>query len=183
MFLNSEPFPKPEPSPEPENPDEQETTTIIIKWGDTLSQLALDYNTTVEELVRLNNIENPNLIYAGNTLIVPINGSSQEGTSNETIYIVKRGDTLSQIALEFGTTVNAIAARNNIRNVNLIYTGQVLTIPSQSSGNNGYITYKIKYGDTLWSISRRYGVSIAYLVRLNRIQNPNLIYAGNTLLI
>ena len=181
MFLNVEPTPKPEPSPEP-TPEPQEYTTIIIQWGDTLSQLALDYNTTVEELVRLNNIANPNLIYAGNTLIVPISGGSSEGTSDETIYIVKRGDTLSQIAMDFGTTVNAIAVRNNIKNVNLIYPGQVLIIPS-SNGNRNYITYKIKWGDTLWSISRRYGVSIAYLVRLNRIQNPNLIYAGNNLLI
>ena len=179
MFLSSEPTPKPEPGPSPEPMD---TITIIIKWGDTLSQLALDYDTTVEELVELNNIENPNLIYAGDTLLVPANGSSQGGTSDETIYIVKKGDTLSQIALDFGTTVNAIARRNNIKNVNLIYPGQVLIIPS-SSGNTNYIIYKIQYGDTLWSISRRYGVSIAYLVRLNRIPNPNLIYAGNTLLI
>lgn len=183
MFLNQEPTPKPEPSPGPEpTPEPENYTTIIIKWGDTLSQLALDYNTTVEELVRLNNIANPNLIYAGNTLIVPINGEQSEGTSDETIYVVKRGDTLSQIAMDFGTTVNAIAVRNNIKNVNLIYPGQILIIPS-NSGNKNYITYKIRWGDTLWSISRRYGVSIAYLVRLNRIQNPNLIYAGDNLLI
>ena len=179
MFLNDVPTPDPGPSPEP---DPDEYTTIIIQWGDTLSQLAIEYNTTVEELVRLNDIVNPNLIYAGAPLIVPLSGGSSEGTSDETIYIVKRGDTLSKIALEFGTTVNAIAVRNNIKNVNLIYPGQVLVIPS-NSGSSGYITYKIQWGDTLWSISRRYGVSIAYLVRLNRIQNPNLIYAGNTLLI
>ena len=183
MFLNSDPLPKPEPTPKPENPDEPNTTTIIIKWGDTLSQLALEYNTTVEVLAQLNNIENPNLIYAGNTLIVPIGGDNLGGgTSDETIYIVKRGDTLSQIAMDFGTTVNAIAVRNNIANVNLIYTGQVLIIPSRSVNTN-YITYKIKRGDTLWSISRRYGVSIAYLVKLNRIKNPNLIYAGSNILI
>lgn len=179
MFVNSEPTPKPEPGP---TPKPTETTTIIIQWGDTLSQLAIDYNTTVEELVSLNNIENPNLIYAGDTLIVPINGGSSSEGSDETIYIVKSGDTLSQIALDFGTTVNAIAIRNDIVNVNLIYPGQVLIIPV-SNGNTNYITYKIQWGDSLWSISRRYGVSIAYLVRLNRIQNPNLIYAGNTLII
>ena len=183
MFVNSEPTPKPEPGP---TPKPTETTTIVIQWGDTLSQLAIDYNTTVEELVNLNNIENPNLIYAGNTLIVPVNGGSSPEGSDEKIYIVKSGDTLSQIALNFGTTVNAIAERNNIINVNLIYPGQILIIPVNSQNinqNTNYITYKIQWGDTLWSISRRYGVSIAYLVRLNRIQNPNLIYAGNYLLI
>ena len=184
MFLSGvTPKPKPEPEPTP-TPLPENTTTIIIQWGDTLSQLAIDYNTTGETVVELNNISNPNLIYAGDTLIVPNNGDiddeSGEGTSDETIYIVQRGDTLSQIALDFGTTVQAIAIRNNIQNVNLIYTGQVLIIPTYS-GNTNYITYKIQYGDTLWSISRRYGVSIAQLVRLNRIANPNLIYAGNTI--
>ena len=185
MFLDSvTPIPKPEPKPEPE-PVNPKYTTIIIQWGDTLSQLALDYNTTVEELASLNGIENPNLIYAGATLIVPNNGDIEDetegSTSDETIYVVKRGDTLSQIALSFGTTVQAIAIRNNIKNVNLIYIGQVLIIPLSSANNVNYITYKIQYGDTLWSISRRYGVSIAQIVRLNRIANPNLIYAGDTI--
>ena len=183
MFINYEPTQKPEPTPKPEP---TETKTIVIQWGDTLSQLAIDYNTTVEELVILNNIENPNLIYAGNTLIVPVAGGSSPEESDKTIYVVRSGDTLSQIALDFGTTVNAIAIRNNISNVNLIYPGQILIIPTNNQNinqNTNYITYKIQWGDTLWSISRRYGVSIAYLVRLNRIQNPNIIYAGNTLLI
>ena len=187
MFLSSGNKPVPSPD-EPDEPDVPSTgtTTIIIQWGDTLSGLALEYNTTVEELVRLNNIANPNLIYAGNTLIVPINGGDSEesgSTSDETIYIVKRGDTLSQIALNFGTTVSAIAQRNNIRNVNLIYVGQRLIIPSNSVSTNGKIVYKIKWGDTLWGISRRYGVPIATIVMQNRIQNPNLIYAGDTLII
>ena len=80
-----------------------------------MSQIALDYNTTVRRLVELNNIENENLIYAGETLVVPITNSNIEN-----IYIVKRGDTLSQIALNFNTTVSAIANLNKITNVNLI---------------------------------------------------------------
>jgi len=179
IFLNSssEPIPEPEPTPTPEpEPEPEGTSTITIKWGDTLSELAIKYNTTVARLVELNNISNPNLIYAGNTLIVP-GKSEQDSTSDEEIYIVKYGDTLSKIAREYNTTVNAIATANNIRNVNLIYVGQRLVIPT-----NRYNTvYQVRWGDTLWGISRRYGVSIATIVRLNRIQNPNLIYAGQTL--
>ena len=186
MFLNGiSPIPKPEPGPEPEPiPKPENTTTIIIRWGDTLSQLALDYNTTVATLVELNNIENPNLIYAGNTLIVPTSeyiDDEQGSTSDKVIYIVKKGDTLSQIALSFGTTVSAIAIENNIVNVNLIYIGQRLVIPINSGYTPNYTMYKIRRGDTLWSISRRYGVSIAQIVRLNRIPNPNLIYAGDVI--
>lgn len=173
--------------PLPENtskPVAGETTTIVIRRGDTLSKLAIEYNTTVARLVELNNIQNPNLIYAGATLVVPsgetIQDSDGNSTSGQTIYIVQRGDTLNQIAANFGTTAIAIAKENNIRNINLIYVGQRLIIPTNRYDLNHTI-YKIQYGDTLWSISRKYGVSIATIVRLNRIQNPNLIYAGETI--
>lgn len=173
--------------PLPENitpPTAGEATTIIVQRGDTLSRLALRYNTTVARLVELNNIANPNLIYAGQTLIVPsgetIEESDGNSTSGQIIYIVKAGDTLNKIAAEFGTTAIAIARENNIRNINLIYVGQRLVIPTNRN-DLGHTLYKVRWGDTLWSISRRYGVPIATIVRLNRIQNPNLIYAGETL--
>ena len=160
------------------------TTTITIQRGQTLSGIALEYNTTVQILVELNNIANPNLIYAGSTLIVPSGETSIDtdgnSASGQTIYVVQRGDTLNKIATEFGTTARAIAVENNIRNINLIYVGQRLIIPTNRYDLN-HTLYKIQWGDTLWSISRRYGVPIATIVRLNRIQNPNLIYAGSTI--
>ena len=160
------------------------TTTITIQRGQTLSGIALEYNTTVQILVELNNIANPNLIYAGSTLIVPSGetpiDTDGNSTSGQTIYVVQRGDTLNKISAEFGTTARAIAVENNIRNINLIYVGQRLIIPTNRYDLN-HTLYKIQWGDTLWSISRRYGVPIATIVRLNRIQNPNLIYAGSTI--
>ena len=160
------------------------TTTITIQRGQTLSGIALEYNTTVQILVELNNIANPNLIYAGSTLIVPSGetpiDTDGNSTSGQTIYVVQRGDTLNKIATEFGTTARAIAVENNIRNINLIYVGQRLIIPTNRYDLN-HTLYKIQWGDTLWSISRRYGVPIATIVRLNRIKNPNLIYAGSTI--
>lgn len=160
------------------------TTTITIQRGQTLSGIALEYNTTVQILVELNNIANPNLIYAGSTLIVPSGetpiDTDGNSTSGQTIYVVQRGDTLNKIATEFGTTARSIAVENNIRNINLIYVGQRLIIPTNRYDLN-HTLYKIQWGDTLWSISRRYGVPIATIVRLNRIQNPNLIYAGSTI--
>ncbi len=180
IFLSdaTKPIPTPDPTPEP-SPEPEGTTTIIIRWGDTLSELAIKYNTTVARLVELNNIANPNLIYAGATLIVP-SSTSGGSTSDEEIYIVKYGDTLNKIAKEYNTTVNAIARINNIKNVNLIYVGQRLVIPVNKYDTN-HILYQVRRGDTLWSLSRRYGVSIATIVRLNRIQNPNLIYVGQKL--
>lgn len=175
---------KPEKPEEPENPEEPEkpnkpetpknTKTITIKRGDTLSCLAKKYNTTVEELVKLNNIKNPNLIYAGAKLIIPV--SEQDSTTTQ-IYTVQKGDTLYKIAKNFNTTVTQIAEDNNIRNVNLIYPNQNLKITNNSLCHDcGHIIYTVKRGDSLWSISRRNNTTIANIVMLNRIKNPNLIY-------
>ena len=178
----------------PENGDEkwnssseeqdENLTQIYIKRGDTLSGLAIKYNTTVEFLAKINNIKNPNLIYAGDKLLVPVVNSNEENVNGEIgnyyIYTVKKGDTLSQLALNYNTTVAIIAELNNINNPNLIFIGQKLKIP-KTNNNKNPMFYTIKYGDTLYSISRRYNTSIANLVRINRIKNPNLIYAGNVI--
>lgn len=174
------------------NEDEQEgLKEIYIKRGDTLSGIAMTYNTTVEYLATINNIKNPNLIYAGTTLLVPTgnNISNEEPSNDESnknnsenyfIYTVKKGDTISQIAINFNTSIYEIVNLNNIKNPNLIYIGQNIKIPKYYNDKQ-YQLYKIKYGDTLYLISRRYNTSIAYLVRINRIKNPNLIYAGDLL--
>jgi LysM repeat protein len=77
----------------------------------------------VNELIRLNpQITNPNVIYVGQAIKVP-------GTGSATTYTVQRGDTLRIIANKFGTTVDALLALNpKIKNANLIYVGQVITV-------------------------------------------------------
>ena len=108
-----------------------------------------------------------------------------ENTSNTITYIVKSGDTLSEIALKYGTTVSSIVALNPvIKNPNLIYPGQrfiIQTSSTSSSGDNscGKILYKIKYGDTLSEIALKYGDTVDEIAKLNNISNPNLIYAGS----
>ena len=112
---------------ESDNPPEEANNPIkdeiiyTIKNGDTLWDIAKLYNTTVEALVNYNNIKNPNLIYPGNRLRIPISGIT-------TMYIVKKGDTLHAIANRYKTTVNKLVKDNKIANRNLIYPGQVIRI-------------------------------------------------------
>lgn len=96
------------------------------------------------------------------------------------VYTVKSGDTLWNISRTYGTTVSTIAELNSIRNPNLIYPGQKFRIPCSSSFSNmnQVKTYIVRSGDTLWGISRRYGVTVNYLVNKNGIRNPNLIFPG-----
>nr|DAM13512.1 MAG TPA: Lysozyme [Caudoviricetes sp.] len=98
------------------------TITYIVKKGDTLSEIAARYNTTVQKLVELNNISNPSLIYPGQK--IKINGSAAKIIT----YTVKKGDTLWDIASKYGTTIDKIAKDNGIKNKNLIYPGEKIRI-------------------------------------------------------
>lgn len=102
---------------------------ITVKKGDTLSQIALDYNTSYLYLAKINKIENPNLIYIGQILEVPIGASQNVNDTSHSIYIVKKGDTLTYISHLYGVTIKNIVQLNKIKNPNLIYAGQILRIP------------------------------------------------------
>lgn len=177
--------------PQTENPNQTFNTQSIfytVQPGDTLSEIAQRYGTTVQEIASINNIANPNLIFPGQVLRIltnsTINGSETRGAGSIT-YTVRRGDTLSQIARAYGVTVAHIVEINNIQNPNLIFPGEKLRITeSNSSTLNETVqqstryTYVVRRGDTLSQIARIYGVSVQYLVRINGIQNPNLIFPG-----
>jgi len=175
------PDPKPEPEPEPTpDPDSSNNIYYYVKRGDTLSHIALWYNTTVENLVKLNNIQNPDLIFIGQRLLISV--SDDPNKSKEVRYTVKRGDTLSKIANRYGITVNEIVALNNIKNPNLIYVGQHLRIPLDNSINQMQnVYYRVQRGDRLWRIAKRYRTTVSNIARLNGIRNPNLIFVGQIL--
>jgi LysM repeat protein len=114
------------PSPAPSSGG---TTTYVVQRGDTLSVIAARYGTTVNYLVSLNGLMNPNFIYVGQVLRVPGAPSAVPDASGACVYWVKAGDTLTKIALQYGTTVWAIAIENNLANPSFIYVGQRLVIP------------------------------------------------------
>lgn len=101
------------------------TGTYTVQPGDTLSAIAAKYGTDYQTLANMNGIANPNLIYAGTTLIVPGGGGSAPAGRT---YTVKPGDTLSGIAAKYGTTWQHLQQINGIANANLIHVGDVLRI-------------------------------------------------------
>ncbi|GAA2658135.1 MULTISPECIES: LysM peptidoglycan-binding domain-containing protein [Actinosynnema] len=115
------------PTPAPQQPAPAPTGWVpyVIAPGDTLSAIAARTGTTVAELANRNGIPDPNLIHAGRTIQVPASGGAGGGER----YQIRPGDTLSAIAARWGTTVAAIASRNNIADPNRIYAGDWLTRP------------------------------------------------------
>jgi LysM repeat protein len=119
----------------------------------------------------------------------------QAPSGNTVTHTVQRGETLSSIALRYGTTWQAIAQANNLSNPNAIYVGQKLKVPtSASSGSSGgtsggssgcRIRHTVKQGEWVWQIARNYGVSPYDILSANglTVQSANTIYAGKVLCI
>ena len=150
------------------------TLTVYVRAGDTLWAIAREYGTTVEAIARENRIVDPNRIFAGERLRItlPARGSGKE------IYNVRRGDTTISIAGKFGVTLSALEDRNELERGEAIYAGDKLSIPGAGMSGEFYV---VRPGDTLFYISRRTGVPIRTLVGINRIKDPDLIYAGEHL--
>lgn len=106
-----------------------EVIVYVVKKGDTLWGISQKYRISLNKIVTDNNIKNPNLIYPGQKLkIVKTNGNNSSNTNNKYVYVVRRGDTLTQIAKIYNVSVNYLVNKNNIKNPNLIYPGQIITI-------------------------------------------------------
>ncbi|NWG16639.1 MAG: LysM peptidoglycan-binding domain-containing protein [Chloroflexi bacterium] len=103
----------------------------MVQPGDTLFRIALRFSTTVSTLARLNGIVNPNLIFAGQALFVPVTVYPQPipPTPSPATYVVQYGDTLFRVALRFRVSIVALIQANGILDPNRIYVGQVLLIP------------------------------------------------------
>ncbi len=185
------------------------TGYYTVKGGDTLSRIAGQFNTTVNNLAALNDIHNVNRIYIGQRLLVRQPAAEQQQqqttpkqtetntTTNSNTYTVKSGDTLSGIAGKFNTTYTQLAQLNHISNPNMIHVGQVLTLHQttaqntttnhQESQQNKQVTtsangtYTVKSGDTLSQIAARFNTTTSALASTNHISNSNLIEVGQQL--
>lgn len=111
------------------------------------------------------------------------------------IYVVQPGDSLGRIAARYGTTIEEVAAENDIANPNLIHVGMELRVPAAGGGaspsgapstppvaaSGG--AYTVQAGDTLGHVAERYGITTARLQAANGLSNPNALHIGQVLII
>ena len=109
--------------------------------------------------------------------------TAQDEGQEEQCYIVQAGDSLWQIAARFGVTVEDLQQANNISDPGQVVIGWRLVIPGLSGINGRLDTITISYGETLRSLSRRYGISAPILARLNRLVSLAELHAGATLIV
>ncbi len=184
-----------------------------VRRGETLSQIAERYGTSAYAVAQANRLSLRSLIYPGQSLVIPggrrrlsARRSSprrpQRSPSGKGTYTVRYGDTLSTIAARHGTNARTLAAANGLSLRSIIRAGERLVIPSQTAERRsgasppaqasapGAATtpttariHQARRGDTLWDLSRRYGISISTLRRANSFLYQRGLRVGDRLTI
>ena len=147
--------------------------TLIVEYGfldneAEAKRLKSNYKKYAEAVVRA-------VTLYGGYKYVPVSGSNY--------YVVKKGDSLWSIARANGLTVDELKSLNNLSS-NVLHVGDTLLISSaDSTGNNGNDNhYVVKSGDTLWSIARKYNLSVNELKALNNLSS-NVLNVGQRLIV
>ncbi len=153
--------------------------TYTVKKGDSLYSIARKYNITVDQLKKANNLTS-NTLQINQILNIPTEPVNKE---DYVTYIVKKGDTLYSIANSYNTTPNEILTFNNLSSTTL-QINQALKIPikdiEQEEQTTEFINYTIKKGDSLYSISKTYGVSVQEIMEFNNLTS-NLLSIGQNI--
>lgn len=185
------------PTPEkPVKPSGSNITSYTVKRGDTLSQIAPVYKMSVRELKELNNLQS-DLIFVGQKLKTKSSVAESVPTLKPTrpkpttpvkparpstnSYAVKRGDTLSRIAIAYKTSVRELKELNNLKS-DLIFVGQQLKLNQADKENStaGVESYQIKAGDTLSAIARKFNTTVQKLKETNKLKS-DVIYVNQRL--
>jgi LysM repeat protein len=190
--------PKLEPTPLPT----AEPFTYTVEAGDSLGALALKFNVDAKEIMRANDISDPNALRVGQNIVIPgysvsisaapqaaEGGNAGEATGaggDEVVHVVQPGEGLFEIAALYGVNASAIAQANGVNTPNLLRAGQKLIIPgiTQSEARRARSTiHVVQSGETLISIAQRYGVSAEAIAAENELANPNALRVGQELMI
>ena len=178
-------------------PEGPATAIHRVRSGDSLWLIARRHGVDVQQLAAWNGLSMESVLLPGQRLTVhrgrsgptpavPRANPSKTSSAN-TLHIVQYGDTLSEIAERHGTTVLALTRFNRIHKDAVLHPGQMLRlVPAAYANPDGVlqrIRYRVKRGDSLWEISRQFGVSVASLRRWNRLSRDELLMPGRELFV
>lgn len=170
---------------------------VVVRQGDTLSEIALRHGLSVAQLMSLNALTDPNRIYPGQRLRLAASPQAQSPSSTgvaltSTVHLVRAGEHLTGIAHRYGTTISAIVKANGIKDPSYIRVGQRLTIPVASAPASpaapaappvaalvaASVVHVVVPGETLTSIAHHYGTTIDAIVSANGINDASYVRVG-----
>ena len=148
---------------------------IVVKAGDTLYDLAGRYNTTIEAILEVNGLSGSDLL-PGAILKLPSDSNAQPET-----YTVQTGDTLFDIAVAFGLSVDGLLAINNLEGA-VIHPGQVLQTRASTAAPPPPLVITVSPGESLWVIAERNGTTINNLMSANNLSS-SVVHPGESLIV
>jgi LysM repeat protein len=150
--------------------------TYQVNAGDTLYSIALRYGVSVDSILGANGLTNPDVIYVGQQLVIPV-----PDASGQQVHTVQAGESLSMIARRYTVTVDEIVSANGLADRNRISVGQRLVIPGgqvpQAAALTA-VTYTVQRGDSLYRIALIFGITVDDLLAVNDLAGTNAIYPG-----
>lgn len=163
-----------------------------VRRGETLSTIAKRYRTSVSRIARVNKVGKKNIIVAGKMLKIPQKGVSflPGGKKTKITYgqakkhVVRKGDSLWNVARHNGTTTNEIKVLNGLSTADL-RIGQVLKLPNGSGKTKARktIVYRVQAGDSPFTIAQRHNIDLERFLSLNRLTSSSKIFPGQKLYI
>ena len=174
----------------------------VVQSGDTLLSIAIEYGTTVDALLQANDLDEREMIYPGQELVIVTPGltdiSPTPAPTRFLTHIVRAGENLTSIANDYGTTVEAIVAANHIEDPRSLRTGQELIIPlagsvggptpvpgapTAPSRGTEVVVHVVQPGESLLGIALQYDTSVEVIMAANNIADAQWIFAGQELII
>jgi membrane-bound lytic murein transglycosylase D len=146
-----------------------------VRAGDTLSQIAERYDSSIREVARANGISNYNRIRVGQILSIPVRGY-RGYTDNPGIHTVLKNETLSSIAAMYGVDVRDLVKWNSLRSEHLIYAGQQLVVSPEAAADAEAVVHEVRQGETLSGIAEAYSKSLEDVLVANDLESADVIY-------
>ena len=156
-----------------------------VQDGENLRRIAARFGSSVEDLMRWNNLRSTDDIAAGQPLVVRLPDNLVGDKTSSGIHVVRPGETLSGIAERYGLPADAIKQLNGLPS-SMVFVGQSLRLPPTALLSDGVVTtaeYVVKPGETLADIARRYEISVEDMAALNGVTPAFFLRAGQHLLV
>lgn len=170
-----------------------------VKQGDTPWGIAREFQVPVRLLLEVNGLNERSVLQIGQKLIIPLSSASRSSTlrskqnvQQQHVHIVRKGDSLWRLSRQYGVSMQSLMKANNLTETSVLQVGMQLVIPrevrsgaSPSSPSSektlSWGTYTVQKGDTLWSISRRFGIPLRDLLKANGLRETSVLQIGQVL--
>lgn len=159
--------------PTPEGP-----VTHTVADGETLTSIAALYDVSVADLLLVNGLQENDLIFPGQSLLIP----GGPGMAIPTSYVVQAGDSLQSVSRLFATTPEAIASANRLVSSDSLYAGQAIAVLSETGAPEprtltGTLHF-VQPGETLLMLAARHALTPEAIAEMNELSLPLRLYPG-----